>query len=101
MNHQAVPQVTPAKTHPLTAPKPEDPRTAHVMAPRAAKSKVGRMRSCWKSRAGEWFGSIQVLLPDKSIISPHPVGMQEVCCAGFFLRPEFQFLPPVAVAGEI
>src|SRR3974390_2182436 len=50
MNHQAVPHVTPAKTQPFIAPKPEQPRTAHVIAPRAAKRTVGRIRSCVRSR---------------------------------------------------
>lgn len=49
MNHHAVPQVTPAKMQPFMAPKPEQPRTAHVIAPNAANSSVGRIRSWVKS----------------------------------------------------
>src|SRR5208283_2479947 len=50
MNHHAAPQVTPANTHPFIPPKPEQPRTAQVMPPRATKRSVGRTRSCIKSR---------------------------------------------------
>ena len=45
MNHHAAPQVTPAKRQPLEAPKPEEPRTAHVIAPNAEKRSVGKTKS--------------------------------------------------------
>ena len=51
MNHQAVPQMTPANTQPLSAPKPEQPRTAQAMPPNAANSRVGRNRSLAQLRA--------------------------------------------------
>jgi hypothetical protein len=50
MNHHAAPHVTPAKMHPPEPPKPEHPRIAHVIPPKTAKRRVGRTRSCAKSR---------------------------------------------------
>ena len=69
MNHQAAPQVTPANTQPFTAPNPEQPRTAHVMPPKAANSSVGRRKSFaqffemrWSDTGasvfGDWRGSM-------------------------------------------
>jgi hypothetical protein len=50
MNHQAMAHPMPAKRHPFQAPKPEHPRTAHVMPPKAPNSSVGRIRSCVELR---------------------------------------------------
>src|SRR5581483_4690615 len=52
MNHQAAPQVTPAKTQPFIAPNPEQPRTAQVIPPNAIKRTVGRIKSCARSAKG-------------------------------------------------
>src|SRR6266436_676344 len=45
--------------------------------------------------------SFSLVVPDKPVKAPHPIGVEEVACASLVLTPEFQFRPSLAVGALI
>src|SRR5579885_2606320 len=80
--HQAAPHVTPAKTQPFHAPKPEQPRTAQVIPPSATKSNVGKIRSCSSpERGARSGGGAAIAVAGPAAAGPREAGPGEVFIA--------------------